>query len=171
MSTNPFRYCRPLRAGLPQAPRWRAARARLHSAARTLGCVLAAGLACAASAYAQASVSPSPGMWNLWRTDSSGTPRRPPDLTLCVDAAGSRDPALLMGEAPGDASCQMRNVRRVDARGLDATLTCPGGRVFKASVRFSSPAAFVTKMAPTAGPERGAPASFVHARREGECPQ
>lgn len=169
MSTNPFVSCRSLRAGLPHAPRRRSVWARLHGTARTLGCALAAGLACAASAHAQASVSPSPGLWNLWRTDSTGTPKRPPDLTICVDAAGARDPALLMGEAPGDASCQVRGMRRTDPLALEATLNCSGASVLKMAVRFSSSEAFVTRLEPIAGRERGVPARFVHAQREAGC--
>lgn len=169
MSTNPLLSCRSQRAGLPRAPRRCSAWVRLHGAARSLGWVLAAALACSAGAHAQTSVSPSPGLWNLWRTDSAATPKRPPDLTICVDATGARDPALLMGEAPGDASCQMRGTRRTDPLALEATLNCPTASVLKMAVRFSSGEAFVTRLEPIAGRERGAPARFVHAQREAGC--
>ena len=110
----------------------------------------------------------SAGLWNLWRTPSASLPTTAPDLTICVDAAGARDPALLMGEAPGDASCRVRSTRRTDALGLELMLTCPGNRVLKASVRLASVESFVTRLEPGSANTRE-PVSFVHARREGGC--
>ena len=103
---------------------------------QVLLCAIVAGLGCAAAGvHAQAAVSPTPGLWFVWRADSPQAPTSPPSLTLCVDAAGARDPALLMGEAPGDASCTVRGTRRTDPLGLEATLTCPGGRIVTISSR------------------------------------
>jgi hypothetical protein len=123
----------------------------------------------AAGVHAQTAVSPTPGLWSVWRADSPQAPTSPPSFTLCVDAAGARDPSLLMGEAPGDASCTVRGTRRTDPLGLEATLNCPGGRIVKASVRFSSADVFLTRLESAKADDRGFPTRFVHARRSGEC--
>ena len=153
MSTHPSSSAR-LRAALP----------------RTLPCALAAALCWTAScARAQAPVSPTPGIWLLWRTASPQAPTTAPSITLCVDAAGARDPALLMGEAPGDGTCPVQPSRRTDALGLEATLKCPGGQDMKASVRFASGEAFVTRLEAAKAGDRATPARFVHGRRVGSC--
>ena len=113
-------------------------------------------------------LSPSAGSWHLWRTTSATVPRTAPDLSICVDATGARDPALLMGEAPGDGSCQMRGTRRTDPAGLETTLSCPGGEVLRAVVRLTSGDAFVTRLEPT-GRESAAGPRYVHGRRDGGC--
>ncbi len=123
----------------------------------------------AQDARAQAATSPTPGLWHLWRTDSPRAPTTPPALTLCVNAAGARDLALLMGEAPGDGSCRVRETRRTDPLGVEVTLNCPGGRLVKASVRFSSGEAFLTRLDAAKAGDPGFPTQFVHGRRDGEC--
>ena len=155
--------CQPARGMCPRPPRPRGSTRVLH------GLVAASLLGAASVALAQALPTLSPGLWEIWRSDSARTPTRPPDLTICVDAAGARDPALLMGEAPGDASCRLGAVRRSEAPGIDASLTCPGGQVFKASVRPTSPTAFVTQLEPAPGGPRGASTRYIHARQQGGC--
>ena len=153
MSTPPSSSAR-LRATLP----------------KVLLCAVAAGLYGAApGAQVEAPVSPAPGMWLLWRTATPQAPTTAPSITLCVDAAGARDPALLMGEAPGDGTCPVQGSRRTDALGLEATLKCPGGQDMKASVRFASGEAFVTRLEAAKAGDRATPARFVHGRRVGSC--
>lgn len=171
MSPNPDPSCtldQPLRGSGPDPRAGSPGRPWAFLALRGLATAMLA--AASGGALAQALPPASPGLWQFWRTDSARAPNRPADLTICVDAAGARDPALMVGQAPGDASCEMRGLRRVDGLGLDATLSCPGGRLMKASVRFSSPNAFVTQLEHTSGPARGGLVpGFVHARRVAEC--
>jgi hypothetical protein len=162
--------CRPAAAAYLPAPGMCHRKPGLRRCARALQGLVAAGLLGAAGvALAQGLPTLSPGLWEIWRSDSARTPARPPDLTICVDAAGVRDPALLMGEAPGDASCRLGAVRRSEAPGIDASLTCPGGLVFKASVRLASPTAFVTQLEPAPGGPRGASTRYIHAHQQGGC--
>ena len=143
------------------------ARARLP---RALLCAAVAGLVWPVQdTRAQAAPSPTPGLWHIWRTDSPRAPTTLPAITLCVSESGARDPSLLMGEAPGDGSCQVRGTRRTDALGLEVTLSCLGGQAVKASVRFSSGEAFLTRLESAKAGDPGFPTRFVHGRRDGEC--
>lgn len=135
------------------------------------GVVLIAGLAAAGSpALAQGYDGLPPGLWNLVR---SGTPQPPAaarGLQLCVDARSARDPALLVGEAPGDASCRIRTPRRTDAETVTSELECTDGRRLRAVTRFTSPEAFTTRIETLAGRPHVPDPAFVQARRvQAEC--
>lgn len=137
------------------------------------GLLLAAGIAAlgsAGSALAQGFNGLSPGLWGFVRSASSQPGSQGASLSLCLDARGAQDAALLVGEAPGDASCRMRAPRRTDPQTVVAELECADGRRLRAVTRFTSPDEFVTRVETLVGRPHDPNPAFIHARRlQPEC--
>lgn len=111
-----------------------------------------------------------PGQWEFWRSASERAPSGEPAMSICLTPRGVQDAVVLVGEAPGDGSCQVRTPRRMGPQTLVADLECPDGRRVRALVRFSDSGRFVTRLDTIVGRPLGTDQAFVHARRAGDCP-
>lgn len=164
---------RPSSPRLPTRPGGALSAPRLAGGARLRAGALVAlvlGAGGSAPAWAQAFDGLQPGMWNILRSGSAQPTDRSRGFGLCVDARGAKDPALLVGEAPGDASCRIRTPRRTDPQTVVAELECPDGRRLRAVARFNGPDAFVTRIETLVGRPHEPDPAFIHASRgQTEC--
>lgn len=127
-------------------------------------------LAPAGPALAQPFQGLAPGLWGFARSASATPPAKGAGLSLCLDARRAQDPSLLVGEAPGDASCRIRAPRQTDAQTVVADLECADGRRLRAVTRFTGRDAFVTRIETLVGRPHEPDPAFVHARRvQPEC--
>jgi hypothetical protein len=108
---------------------------RLPICLLTVSILLASGAASATELQA--------GYWQFWKTDKAAKVGKPTN-SFCLTAEEAKNPIALIGDVPGDSSCEVRELQKISDTTSNFDLVCNEGAAKSKSTSIKTGNGFVT---------------------------